>query len=129
MLGSFTWQVEEGQYRPLFLISDSFVKEHNIKRPRVHKLPNVAPCEETNFSKLAIKFSNSLTKDMVFCGVRDIIKKIGDFIDRVYEFEIDFSFGILKSKNRRVKFDFNSKRLRKVIFSISGVLALYFLFV
>lgn len=71
---------------------------------------------------LAIKFSNSLTKDMVFSGLRDTIKKIGEFVDRGYEIEIPFTFGTLTAKERRVKFEFNLPRLQEVrtkIFLIS----------
>jgi hypothetical protein len=51
---------------------------------------------------------------MVFAGLRDTVKKIGDFIDRGYEIEIPFTFGTLYAKERRVKFEFNLSRLQEV---------------
>lgn len=102
------------QCRPVFLLSDAFVKNYEIKRPRIFKDPDLTPVEEINHSVLAIKFSNNLTKDMIFSGLRDIFKKIGDFIYRGYEIEIPFTFGTLTSKERRVKFEFNQQRLQDV---------------
>lgn len=114
-LGEFTWEIraidEEMKCRPIFLIGDSFVKDHHIKKSRTHFVPETAPSEEVNYSKLAIKFSKFLTKDMIFSGICDIIKKIGDFIDRFMEFEVDFAFGVLSSKERRVKFTFENSKL------------------
>jgi hypothetical protein len=51
---------------------------------------------------------------MVFSGIRDILRKIGDFIYRGYEIEIQFNFGTLRSKERRMRFEFNQTRLQQV---------------
>lgn len=120
MLGAFTWEIKYGgdgnvYSRPIFVMSDSFLKEHRIRRQRVHQPPNVVPPEEINYSKLAIRFSRALTKDMIFTGTRDIIKKIGDFVDRSLEFDIDFPFGTLKCKERAVRFEFNQARLAAIL--------------
>ena len=118
-LGEFTWETKmiEGlaSCRPIFLVGDSFVKDHHIRQKRFYKPTSLAKSEEVNYSKLAIKFSKSLTKDMVFSGVRDILKKIGDYIDRIYEIEIAFSFGVLYSKERRLKFEFDNARLMQIL--------------
>jgi hypothetical protein len=118
-LGNFTWEfkdAEDGskQCRPIYLVSDSFRKDHHIRGNKFHP-PKIAPSEEANFSLMAIKFSKSLTKDMLFAGIRDIIKKIGDYIDRIYEIEIEFSFGVLRSKERRITFEFDNARLRQIL--------------
>ena len=118
-LGNFTWEFKDApdgsrQCRPIFLLGDGFRKDHHIRGNKFHP-PQIAPSEEANFSLMAIKFSKSLTKDMLFAGVRDIIKKIGDYIDRIYEFEIEFSFGVLRSKERRVTFEFDNGRLRQIL--------------
>lgn len=102
------------QCRPIFIISDSFVKNFQIKKQRIFKAPETTPIEEINHSILAIKFSNVLTKDMIYSGLRDLFKKIGDFIYRGYDIEIQFTFGTLISKERRVKFEFNQSRLQEV---------------
>lgn len=85
-----------------------------MQQPKTRAVPNLAKSEEINYSKLAIKFSKTLTKDMIFSGLRDILHKIGDYVDRSYEFEIEFAFGLLLSKERRVRFDFNFLRLTQV---------------
>lgn len=82
---------------------------------KIHSLPETAVNEEINYSKLAIKFTKTLTKDMLFSGIRDILKKIGEYVDRVYEFDIDFTFGELRSKERRIKFIFNNHRLAEIL--------------
>lgn len=111
----------ETHCRPLFIISDSFVKTFRVRRPRIHRVPQLTPVEEANFSMLAIKYSKHLTKDMVFAGVRDIIRKIGEYVSRGYEMTIEFPFGTLTSKENRVKFHFNQSRLLEV----SPFLSLY----
>lgn len=119
MLGTFTWETksENGQTssRPIFLLSESFIKNYSIKRQRIHSTISTATSEEVNFSKLAIKFSTTLTKDMAFCGVRDIVNKIGAFIERSYKFNVAFTFGVFKSNERKVKFEFDYARLGKIL--------------
>ena len=109
----------EKQCRPIFIVSDSFVKENNVQRPKTRFAPILSKTEEINYSKLAIKFSKSLTKDMIFSGLRDIFHKIGEYVKRSYEFSIEFSFGTLLSKERRIRFDFNFLRLTQVSIYLS----------
>ncbi len=104
----------ETHCRPLFLVADSFVKTFRVRRPRIHRIPQLTPIEEVNFSLLAIQFSKNLTKDMMFSGIRDLVRKIGEFIFRGYEMQIEFSFGTLYAKETRVKFAFNQHRLIEV---------------
>lgn len=115
---SFCWEMleknGETHCRPLFLVADSFVKTFRVRRPRIHNIPQLTPIEEVNFSLLAIKYSKNLTKDMMFSGIRDIVRKIGEFIFRGYEMQIDFPFGTLYAKESRVKFVFNQHRLIEV---------------
>jgi hypothetical protein len=120
MLGAFTWEIKfsgDGrQYsRPMFMMSDAFMKNHKVKRQRIHKSPDIVKAEEINYSKLAIKYTKSLSKDMVFNGTRDIIRKIGDKVEKSLEFEIEFTFGTLKSRERKVRFEFNQTRLMQLL--------------
>jgi hypothetical protein len=39
---------------------------------------------------------------------------LGDFVDRVAECEIQFTFGTFKAKERKVKFEFDQNRLSQV---------------
>ncbi len=120
LLGKFTWEFKQSDSkdiicRPIFMLSEQFAKTHHVRKQRIHKQPLVAPSEEVNFSRLSIKFSKKLTKDMVSAGVRDIVRKIGEFVDRVYEFRIDFTFGSLRSKERVVRFEFNMARMQQIM--------------
>ena len=115
LFGTLAWEsVGDNTSRPVFIMNDAFVKLHRVKKPRKFSEPSLSPVDELNYSQIAIKYSTSLTKDMVFVGVRDIVKKIGDFVDRMYEFDIGFSVGTLRCKDRRVKFEFNLARLTQV---------------
>lgn len=118
-LGCFGWEIKQKNgstsCRPIFVISDTFVKNFQVRKDRVFRLPRTTPIEQLNTSMLAIKFSKALTKDMVFIGIRDLVKKIGDFIYRGCELELEFSFGKLLAKERRVRFEFNQVKLAQVV--------------
>jgi hypothetical protein len=62
---------------------------------------------------------------MIFSGIRDITRKIGDFIQRGYQLEIEFTFGILTAKENRVKFTFNQQRLLEVICLIASLFTFF----
>jgi hypothetical protein len=115
MLGQFTWEFKrvegEIQSRPILILNDSFVKDNRVKKQKSHKVPLLAPSSEINFSQISIKYTKQLTKDMVFCCCRDIMKKIGEFVARGYECNIQFLFGTLKVKERVVKFEFDQAKL------------------
>ena len=116
--GCFCWELKSRKgvtnCRPIFIASDNFVKGFRVKQQRVFVVPQTTPIEEVNYSQLAIKFSKSLTKDMVFSGIRDIIKKVGEYIERGSLLEIHFSFGTLTAKENKIKFTFNQVRLQEV---------------
>ena len=120
ILGAFTWEskvADDGRVfsRPIFVMSESFIKENRVRRQRVHAQPNIIKAEEINYSKLAIKFSKNLTKNMLFSGTSDILKKISDYTRTNKEFEVEFSFGTLKCKERKVRFEFNQGRLAAIL--------------
>jgi len=73
------------------------------------KPPKLAKCEELNISKIAIKFSTMLSKDMVFSGLRDIVTRIGEAVTEGQEVAIAFCVGVFHSKDRRVAFQFDPK--------------------
>ena len=119
MFGTFTWEKRGDNngdiiWRPIFLIADSFVKSHGVKRKRLLIAPETANNEVVNFSVLSIKFSNNLTKEMIFTGIRDIVNKIGDYVTRGYQFQLDFTFGTMASKEKRIKFEFDYSKIGKV---------------
>lgn len=114
----------ETHCRPVFNLSEIFIRNYHIKRKRTHQLilagllgpaPQLTPVEEINYSQIAIKYSPNLTKDMIFSGLRSIIRQIGEYLRRGEELEINFTFGKLIGKNYRVKFLFNMNRLLEII--------------
>jgi len=56
--------------------------------------------------------SSSLTKDMIFSGFRDIVRKIGEIIGSGKVLKLKFSVGTLRSKDRKVDFLFDSEKLK-----------------
>ena len=76
LLGSFTWEDRGSLFRPIFLLSEHFIKTYHVKQQKSHKKLNTMACEDINYSKLAIKYSTNLTKDLVFAGVRDIVLRL-----------------------------------------------------
>lgn len=86
--------------RPIFLISESFSKSHFLPYKRILTQPTVSAAEEMNFTKLAIKFSKTLTKDQVFSATRDLFQRLGEMIGTGKKLSIDFKVGRLLSKQR-----------------------------
>lgn len=117
-MGSFTWEFQtidgKKETRPIFLLSEHFAKDHGVQQSKTIKVPLTAKSEEVNYSKLAIKFSSSLSKDMIYAGLRDLFHKIAAYLEQGREFEIEFSFGVLYSKEKRIRFEFNVQRLTQV---------------
>jgi len=108
---TITWEIIDGRnsekkMRPVFIPKMDFIKGHQILYQPPIVEPNVVTSEEINYTKLAIKFSNSLTKDIVFSGVRCLLRKIGEVCGLGREVTIEFSFGTLKSRERRLAFEF-----------------------
>merc|ERR1719498_236646 len=65
--------------------------------------------EEFNFSKAAIKHSNSLTKDQVFTGLRSLIQQLGEAVSDGKDIDIDFgSVGRYLVKDKESRFSFGS---------------------
>lgn len=110
------WRVEEGgrngrsaRIRPHFQMSDSFLRVYGIEckhHPSVSD-KNLTAIEEFNFSKAAIRFTQDLTKENVFMGMRAIVQQIGEAVANGYTISIPFEIGKLRSEGHRgVRFDF-----------------------
>lgn len=106
--GSFKW-------RPNFYLAESFAKNYNADTKKGAPVPEKEQTayEEFNFSKAAIKFSNHLQKDNVFCGLRYLVQAIGEVISRGQKVEIDFEHGKLVAEDRKVKFVFRTDMFAK----------------
>ena len=49
--------------RPVFVLTEAFIRGLRLANARKPELPETtAPCQDVNYSKIAIKFSKSLTK-------------------------------------------------------------------
>mmetsp|Transcript_16175 Transcript_16175/g.21419 ORF Transcript_16175/g.21419 Transcript_16175/m.21419 type:complete len:647 (+) Transcript_16175:177-2117(+) len=113
---TITWEVYENlngekKTRPVFLPKPNFIKSNKILYQSPLVEPTLAPCEEINFTKLAIKFSHTLTKDVVFTAVRDLVRKIGEVCGSGREVNVDFSFGQLHARERKLAFEFSPQAL------------------
>ena len=111
--------IGKGQYktkiRPYFKIDDYFTRTFSLRTSRTVKPPMLARCEELNATKVAIKFSTVLNKDMVFSGLRDFIVQIGEAVSRGQEVAIAFSIGTLYASERKISFQFDPKLLMEIM--------------
>lgn len=105
------WRIEEFQgkprLRPHFQLADSFMRVFNIEA-KAHQCISdryLAQAEEFNFSKAAIRFSQSLTKDNIFMGLRGLVHQIGEAAGRE-QVSIDFEIGRLVCSDRDMQFIF-----------------------
>jgi hypothetical protein len=97
------------QYRPYFQLADSFCSAYNVDESRRAPVPpekELCSMEEFNFSKAAIKFSQTLTKDMMFTGLRSIVQSLGEAIAESKTISADFEFGRLTCQNNDPRFVF-----------------------
>lgn len=105
------WRVEhyegKAKYRPHFQLADSFVRVHHLDASRHATVPDtqLAPVEDFNYSKAAIRYSQGLTKANMFAGLRAIAFKIGEACTR-QQVSIEFEMGQLLCNERVVHFAF-----------------------
>lgn len=75
------------KYKPTFTLSENFCRTYGLDPPK-RGVPlaekDQTAYEEFNFSKAAIKFSNFMTKDNVFSGMRYIVQQIGEFMYELF---------------------------------------------
>jgi hypothetical protein len=105
------WRIEEFQgkarLRPHFQLAESFLRVFNVEAKSHPFAPErvLTTAEEFNFSKAAIRFSQSLTKDQIFMGLRAVVHQIGEAAAHE-QVEIEFEVGKLLCSNRDVTFAF-----------------------
>lgn len=105
--------------RPFFQVTDQFIRAYTPREARnAAQMPNdLCPFEDFNYSKAAIKFSQQLTKDQVFTGLRGIVQQIGEAFSEGREVDIEFgNVGRLSSLNREPRFSFSSE-----VYSMEGM--------
>lgn len=123
-LGSFTWQASKLRGRPISrphcTFSDAFLRAAGISAPVVgdpsgpsQHLASEVPVEDFNFSKAAIRFSQRLTKDHIFSGLRAMVQQMADVVSQGRQVCLELSFGALHAKERSVSFAFSPKFISK----------------
>lgn len=108
------WKLDVGlcssspRRRPHFCISEAFARTCNAdSRTEINSdSRSLALVEEFNFTKCALKFSQGLTKDLLFIGLRAIISQLAEAIASGQEVTIDMEVGTLRSSQRVVTFSF-----------------------
>lgn len=117
---TITWETctnarNQAKLRPLLLLSDTFIKTYGLQQKKPLVAPVMASCEDINFTKIAIKFSKNLTKDLVFCGIRDLLQKIGEVAATGSSVSIVFTIGRLIAKNRCVSMIFDPLKFPRAL--------------
>jgi len=123
------WQVDKrrqgastgsvGKSRPFFQLTDQFIRASIPQEAKkTPQLPtDLCPFEDFNFSKAAIKFSNQLTKDQVFTGLRGIVQQIGEAMSEGRDLDVEFgNIGRLTASNREPRFVFSAD-----VYSLEGM--------
>jgi hypothetical protein len=94
------WQAEKKRvgnpiYKPFFQLTENFCRncQMSAEAARLASAPlktggDPCPLEDFNYSKAAIKFSQNLTKDQVFTGLRSLLQRIGEAIGEGKELDI-----------------------------------------
>lgn len=63
--------------RPVFVISESFCRAHGLPHKRILRPPLFKKAAEVvNYSKLAIRYTTSMTKDMVYGALREVFRGV-----------------------------------------------------
>eukprot|EP00656_Telonema_subtile_P023717 TRINITY_DN2529_c0_g2_i4.p1 TRINITY_DN2529_c0_g2~~TRINITY_DN2529_c0_g2_i4.p1 ORF type:complete len:349 (+),score=43.27 TRINITY_DN2529_c0_g2_i4:197-1243(+) len=96
-----------------FSLSDRFMKTYNL----VSKVRDCAAFRQTklkevNVYEVAIRFSQRLKKDEVFCGLKDLLQQIGEVAHSCKPLKIQMAgVGSLRAKERKVSFEYDPEFL------------------
>jgi len=109
------WQTtklrDRSVHRPYFQIAESFCRNHGVeifKQGPLVDPKDLCPMEELNFSKAAIKYSQALTKDHVFSGLKLIIHQLGEVVSQGRPVVAELSFGKFIAREKGIRFVFSS---------------------
>lgn len=104
------WQQDhKSKYRPYFQLADQFARAYVNPEGCRPSPSDRTPCpfEEFNFSKAAIKFSNQLTKDQVFTGLRAMLQQLGEAIAGGRDADVEFpGVGKFQCREKEPRFHF-----------------------
>lgn len=66
--------------RPVFVISEAFCRAHKLPHKRILRPPTFTETPEVvNHTKLAIRYTSYMTKDMIFSALREIFTGVRDY--------------------------------------------------
>ncbi|CAM9090880.1 unnamed protein product, partial [Hapterophycus canaliculatus] len=102
----------EMRLRPVFILSEGFCRAHGLPHRRIIRPPLFKKAAEVvNYSKLAIRYTTSMTKDMMYGALREVFRGIGEAIASGAQVSVAFSFGALEAKERKFSFVFDCAAL------------------
>ncbi|KAG2449757.1 hypothetical protein HYH02_005282 [Chlamydomonas schloesseri] len=120
--GRLTWQrcaarpsAPEGaspQLRPVFIPADSYLRTHALHhassatRAITVQLEELAPCEEYDGLRVALKFSRSLTRAVVEGCTRRLLAALGEAVRSGRQVAVDMGVGTLTGRDRALGFEF-----------------------
>lgn len=96
--------------KPYFHLCDAYCRAIGIELARVGPHApdkDLFPMEEFNFSKAAIKFSQGLTKDNVFVGLKLLMSQLAEVIGRGTQVNLEMSFGKFVAREKCLDFVFS----------------------
>jgi len=104
--------------KPYFQLAESFCKGFGVESPKAPQIPEKDFCqmEELNFSKAAIRYSNKLTKDQMFSGLRYLVQQLGEAVSKGATVMIELEQGRLVVQERKPRFAFDAR-----IYSREGI--------
>ncbi|CBJ29417.1 hypothetical protein Esi_0146_0032 [Ectocarpus siliculosus] len=98
--------------RPVFILNEGFCRAHDLPHKRILRPPLFRKAAEAvNYSKLAIRYTTFMTKDMVYGALREVFRGIGDAMSSGGQVSVVFSFGTLEVKERKFQFTFDCAAL------------------
>lgn len=67
--------------RPVFILSEGFCRRHGLPHKRILRPPLFKkPAEVVNYSKLAIRYTTSMTKDMIYGALREVFRGVSHLL-------------------------------------------------
>jgi hypothetical protein len=120
-----SWRLEEGidtfpkSYKPVWSFSENFMHAHKLLLHK-HAARHVedsfwSKMEEINFSKIAYRYSQCLSKDIVFVLTRRFFTRLGHAIAEGQKVSLDVGVGTLVASDRKLNFFFKSDFSRRVV--------------
>jgi hypothetical protein len=120
-----SWRLEDGidsfpkTYKPVWNFSDNFMHAHKLLLHK-HAARHVedsfwSKMEEINFSKIAYRYSQCLSKDIVFVLTRRFFTRLGHAIAEGQRVALDIGVGTISASDRKLNFFFKSDFSRRVV--------------